>query len=184
MGKLWKFYKKDTNSSSLSVQDKCPLYAFTNSKKLLLAFISNRDIKANFYFITDDDISKEDYVLFANKNKSCMLDDYVYKTCILTDNNKYKLHDVQVVSTYSEYYYVQDAVEDGIFAGDIIDLSMFINTDIFKNKYKKSLDLIKYTESSTFIRGIAPTEVDVYSDPTLIYDELQIFIDNFGYLFK
>lgn len=194
--KLYKFYKRPTdealkNSVDLSIEDKYPLYAFTKDKKLRNEFLNVRD-KDKFIEIKTD-VTKEEYVEFANKNSKQSLQYYVldhlknYRRKEKDEQIK-NIIQVKIVCTWNEIEFVEAYNDTGIS-----EISDTINYHIFpfmlKEKYLNALKKLEYigfwyvnANIDRYESIMTGEELDNigYEFPDITFDELSTFVMLFG----
>lgn len=202
--KVYKFYKNPTDeelisAEDLSIEDKYPLYAFTDNKDLRERFIADRDMSKFIEIVSK--MGKDEYVNFANKNNGERLDVYKYEhnkgyvsgaSGEIRYSKTYRMVDVPVVSTWSEREWVGSIAEDGI-----TDLTDYIGYQFFpfilKSKYVKALSTLEFL---SYWKLLGPTdrfqdyarddeldELD-YSPPAIQIDELNLLVQLFSDKFK
>lgn len=177
--KLYKFYKKPSKdaletSYDLSIEDKYPLYAFTNDKKIRDIFYEDRNIKKFIEIKTK--ITKDEYVDFVNRNNGCLLSENVFKHFNGYSSSKFSnenYDDIKIVSTWYEKEYTNDYIETYLLSDEIYDNGLIVFPFIFKEKYIKALGLIKYIDNW---RMISP---DHYLNKYLTEEETEEYIDNY-----
>lgn len=189
MKTVYRFYKKpdkelmDEEYSDLSIEDKYPLYAYTNSKEMRNGFLEVRN--PDKFIELKSKMSKEDYINFANGHSSQRLDIYKYSHCkgYEKDRSEPILEDIEVISTWQEKEFVEAYSENGMFDGDI-DYKFF--PFLFKKKYYKALEILKffdiwklYSDANNYEHFMSEDEIDKYLSygfPSISYDELNVFI--------
>lgn len=191
MKTVYRFYTKPTdealqNNDDLAIEDKYPLYAFTNKKSLYKAFKETRDIKNSFILIKSE-MTDEEYVEFANTSNGNMLSTYSF----IHFPARYEDEpiDVKIVCTWNEKEFVQAFLDDGMSEINE-DISYDTFPFIFQNKYIKTLSMLQYIgfwkmhgRPQVFREFIRDDEYEQYMDcsyPSVSFDELNVFI----YLFK
>ena len=192
--KIWKWYKNLTDeqfesSGNLDLEDKYPLYAFTNKKKFAKKFREMRRMKKFIELCTD--IEKEDFIELCNKRNRQMLKMYKYS---YFPKDKYgKVEDVKILSTGDEKDTTSAALDD-VFDADSGQGIMRYNFNpfILKMEYINALNVLElislwkiYTTTPVDERIANELGFDLdYSYPQLIYDELVGFISIYGDTFK
>lgn len=204
--KVYKFYKNPTdnellsaNVDDLTIQDKYPLYAFTDNKEIRERFISERNMDRFIEIITK--MSKEEYVDFANRNNGERLDVYSYehnnkyvskKSGKLKYSETYEMIDAKVISTWSEREWVNSIADDGI--SDLTDyISYHFFPFILKKKYIKALAILEFLSYwkllgpvqmyEEYARDDELGDLD-YSPPSTQIDQLNLLLHLFGDTFK
>ena len=189
--KLWKWYKclhgdAYEASSNLDIQDRYPLYAFTNNKKYRNGFRSMR--KPENFIEIQSEVTKEEYVNFCNSRNKQMLNMYSY-----THFPKGKIYgkekEVKILSTGDEYDTTAACLED-VFNTDSMqglmkyDFNPFILKDKYINLLHKMqyIDLWKmYTHEKINHKILEELGYDSdYSYPDLRYNEFMGFIGLYG----
>ena len=111
--KVWRFYKKPTKVNeipeTISEEEKFPLYAITNDKKLAKEFMKTRDMSI-FTVKKDTEVGKSEYAEIVSKNRSALL---VVNNLITSKDkytNKQEVYEVPVVMTTFEKITVNEPV--------------------------------------------------------------------------
>lgn len=190
--KIWKWYKNLTNeefeaSHDIALEDKYPLYAFTTNKK-------HRDLwremrKKEAFIEMKSDITKEEYVEFANKNRMQLLEFIKYKKFVRYNSTRQpELIEVELLTTGFERDTATSMYEqmfDQNTGGAMLDFSF--PPMILADKYFKALYSLQYFSHWKVYSNIesAPTEEDIiermgieldYSYPEVDADEFSIFV--------
>lgn len=196
--KLFKFYKNPSdeileNAQDLSIQDKYPLYAFTNDKKLAKEFSETRDMKKFIKRVSH--IEKSEYVDFTNQNRGQLLEKYSYSRFkgYTSDASEVMTDKVELLTTWQERELTAASVDDGI-----ADLTDFISYNffpfIFERKYVKALDKLQFITHWKYLGYpekykdfISIDEVETFMDfssPNISVDEFSVYILLFGDTYK
>lgn len=178
------------------IEDKYVLYATTNSKKIAKEFRNMRNMK-RFYEVCSDDITKEEYKVFANRNRSTVLEEHD----LLTVKNKYEKNQeiirIPMIITMAEYQFIYDVTDD---TGAIFDENEWYapamsvaNPVFFDNKCRRALDFLGYSQQYYLYRAQYYDDRNVYSEtgddidynmPLYTIDEFEIFLAEYGDLIK
>ncbi len=186
--KIWKYYlkpEKETDNPNYDIEDRYPLYAITNNKKLAEKFKRSRNMKK--FIETKAHVDKESYIEYINRNRSFKLVEYGLKTWFQHDKfDKDAIYEVDVVMTEME----RSTVEDGLL--EFEDISFWVNAPkpyMFEDKYVEALRTLEYIRSMK-IFGHATSFMDYddkdsdYSAPTMTKDELSLFSKMYYRLMK
>lgn len=192
--KLYKFYKNPSddvleNARDLSIQDKYPLYAFTNDKKLAKKFMQTRNMKKFIKRVSD--IDKNEYVEFANNNRGQMLETYAYDRFVsyTSDPSERRMEKIQILTTWEEREMTSVSADDGVN-----DLTEYVNYNflpfIFQKKYLNALDTLEFITHWKYLgvpekysEFITPDENEKYMDfssPNISVDEFALYILLYG----
>ena len=184
---LYRIYKKPTQEAwekchDLELQDKFPLYAFTNNKEYYKKFEEMRDMDK--FIVQKSKVTHDEFVEFANSNSSCILNYYDFTHKIGYNERGPKVEEIQVLCTWTEKEYV-DATVDDVFT----DMNMTNSIScpfILADKYLDALDKLAYVGfwrlynddyDSLIFAEIQPMG---YEYPPYSVDELMLFITLFG----
>lgn len=198
--KLYKFYKRISDearancTSNESIEDMYPLEAFTNDKSLRNRFKEERDMSQ--YIEIKTEVTKDEYVAFANNDTGKKLDIYTYE-----HKRKYASYDddtdgcvcdnMEILSTWFEREVVE-SYEDALCDESLFTLFPLV----FKPKYIKALSKLEYmsfwaliSDKNRYISVLTPDELEeldemVYSIGDTQFDRFAIFIELFGDKFK
>lgn len=201
--KIWKWYKVPPEEhagqlSNLSVEDKYPLYAFTDDKKLRDLFRETRNTEK--FIEMKSDIDKEEFVAFANHHNGCQLKMYDFDRFIKypsraeEDDPPYEpeFETVQVLATWSEREITQSALETFSDSGGGQCAQTYpFSPLVFQDKYVRALELLQYIKFWTLYSSenvsdmeefmLAGFNIDIdYSYPDVTYDEFAAFINLFA----
>ena len=165
------------------LKDQYPIYAITNKKKLAKMFKKQR--KKKKYLCDIQNMDKEEYSVFANRHRSCVLEKQSLLTVIKKYTKEEKQFYVTIAMTADEMNEMDDPVVSAFFNDDEYWLSldtMITDQSYFKEKYRKVLKYLDYTDmyklSTGYFLGDLSDEDD-YSAPDFSVDELQLFTDYF-----
>lgn len=202
--KVWKFYKNLTEEeyeavqgTDLSLEDKYPLYAFTNKKEYRDMFKSMR--KKSRFIEMEAEMTKEEWIDFANNNRINMLDMYSFKEYKKKRKGREpQFKDVQVLSTWAEKE-TTNACLESLCTPDISNggsMQYPINILVFKDEYIKALMVLGYIDywkmyyesdvpEEELLKDLASIGIDIdYSAPNVIYNEFTGFLNLYGDTFK
>lgn len=113
--KIWKWYRNLSEEEfeaarDDAIEDKYPLYAFTDDKEIRDLWRKMRD-KDKFIEIKSS-ISKEDYVVYTNNNRGALLEFHEYSKFMGYDKDpEDRFVSVKILSTWSEKENVQSMLE-------------------------------------------------------------------------
>ena len=186
--KVWRFYKKPTKVNeipeTISEEEKFPLYAITNDKKLAKEFMKTRDMSI-FTVKKDTEVGKSEYAEIVSKNRSALL---VVNNLITSKDkytNKQVVYEVPVVMTTFE----KITVNEPVLTIDDEQSWMSPTTPspyIFNNKILKALKLLDYEQKFRIFNldysNISADEV--YDTPSYYVDTVEFFVDTFGETLK
>lgn len=178
-------------SNKFSRQEMNRLYAITNKKKYAKLFMETRNM--NKFILIKQDIDEDIYVEFANKKHGVVLDMNTYRYYPKLSKNIEDSDTIQILSTYMERMQVDSQVDQSL-----LGFSLSINFQdpfILRKEWLEVLDLLEYINFyKIYISETLPfddarvrplIEYDEYpSEPMLLVDELQVFIQNFGKYMK
>lgn len=186
--KFWRFYQKPKKkeleakkSKGCSIEEMYPLYAYTNKKKVALAFIQERAM-SKFLVGVSDDIELSEYIEFVNNNRGEEISFYEVPTAIHKFTNEQKIIDVQLALTFNEKQLL-DNIECEL--SDQMYWYGMPCPDIFTKKYQKLLDKLDYNIQYKLMTDYHPMDDDEadYSAPDIDYDTLACFLHEYGHLF-
>ena len=196
--KIYKYYKKLSDdimkaSMDLSLEDKYPLYAFTNDKKVREEFKNTRDMNNFIEIVTK--VTKEEYKEFGNANSGALLNYYKYESHKgYNDEKNVRMNDIQVLSTWNEKEAVNACLDNNVSSINENVAYDILFPFMFKMEYIKALgklmylDIWKYYGSIEKFKEFLTEEeleyVDDYSYPDIKFDELNTFIMLYGNTFK
>ena len=184
--KVYKFFRipDEDDYDDFDIERRYTLYAITNNKKYAKRFKEDRNMK-NFICKIHDDIDKDEYSEMCNAERGTVLDLYPLKTVFDNVRISRNAETNDVLMTYNEKQILDDAQT-------IIDDESFWRTMpyplLFKTKYVNILKQLQYLSYFTLMTyGILPDNLmeklskvnDDYSTPTIVPDEVAIFIDTF-----
>ena len=193
MKTVYRFYQKyDDNildaNMDLDIQDKYPLYALTNNKKLAKEFMNQRNM--DMFILRKSKMEEDEYITFANRNSSSVLSPYEYT--YYDRNNNFKECDTTIVSTWNEREILSAIMDDTAQIDET--LSYDVVPFIFDKKYVKALDTLGYVAfwklygNVNKYRDVLTEEeldfADDYSFPDVKYDEVSLFINMYSYTMK
>lgn len=178
----YRFYKKPTNLEEMperiSLSDKYPLYALTANKKLAKQFKKERNM--DMFIVQKSDIDKETYSVFANQNRSTVLEPCKLITCIDKYKKTQRMEDVELVLTYAE----RQVVEEGqlfIFEENWWRMYYANSPFIFKEEYVRALAKIDFIDFyKLYNSDVYLDQYDDYSVPNYYIDELAYFLSIYG----
>lgn len=200
---IHKFYKKpsdDYNLDDINIEDRYPLYAFTDDKKMCNKFMKERNMDLFIYIKSE--ATKELYVNFANKYSGSKLDEYeyYYKDPRYISKKEKRSADewlvAKIVSTWTERAMISDITEIGLSEGEG-GMDYRGNPFILKKKYFNALRKLQYVDLWKVYTNMKEdaiytvnrlgldeeTELD-YSTPDISYDELELFLFQYGWMFS
>ena len=184
----------EKHNDKVHVEDKYVLYAITNDKNIAKEFRNTRNMKR--LYECSSKVSKEEYRIFANRNRSTVLDYYELITVVNKYEKKQKTVKVNVLMTMSEYQFVIDSVEDtGIIFGEADFCAPYMrvaNPAFFNTKILRMMDYLAYKQLYYMYRsGQYIDEIDYdggddpdYDLPIMTIDEVEVFITQFSDLLK
>jgi len=184
----------EKHNKKVHVEDKYVLYAVTNDKKMAKEFRNTRDMKR--FYECSSKVSKEEYRIFANRNRSTVLEYYELLTVIHKYEKNQKTVKANVLMTMSEYQFVSDAIEDtGVLFGEsdfCAPEMMVANPSFFNSKIRRMMDFLAYKQLYYLYRsGIYNDEIDYengddpdYDMPLMTVDEMEVFVTRFSELLK
>ena len=186
--KVWRFYKKPTKVNeipeTISEEEKFPLYAITNDKKLAKEFMKTRDMSI-FTVKKDTEVDKSEYAEIVSKNRSALL----VVNNLITSKDKYtnnqEVYEVPVVMTTFE----KITINEPVLAIDDEQSWMSPTTPspyILNNKILKALKLLDYEQKfRIFNLDYSNVSTDeVYDTPSYYVDTVEFFVDTFGETLK
>ena len=181
--KVYKFFKvPDKNDrDEVDLDHKYILYAMTNNKEYAKRFKEDRNMK-KFIYKVHNDISKEEYIEMCNHDRGSILELHELVTIFdnnHTFNNKEKR---KVLMTYTERQLVEEPMT---LLDDESTWHSMPYPLIFKSKYFNMLDKFQYLNYYKLmtceylpykLSEKLSTHNDDYSAPTLLYDEVALFV--------
>jgi hypothetical protein len=203
MKTVYRFYKKPSDEAyeaskddeDLSLEDKYPLYAFTNDKEIRDEFISVRN-RERFIEIKSK-MERSEYRDFANSNNHQLLKKYKFSHLKeYKDHGGPEIEDIEIVSTWSEKEFIEAFADAGL-ANDNEGITSETSGDekyrffpfMLKEKYVEALSTIEYLnhwklygKPEYYYELLTDNEQELmdYSYPSTSYDELNLFILLFG----
>ncbi len=180
----------EKHNDKVHVEDKYVLYAITNDKNIAKEFRKTRNMKR--LYECSSKVSKEEYRIFANRNRSTVLDYYELITVVHKYEKKQKTVKVNILMTMAEYQFVMDAVEDtDIIFGEADFCSPYMrvaNPAFFNRKILRMMDYLAYKQLYYMYRsGTYNDEIDYdggddpdYDLPILTIDEVEVFLTQFS----
>lgn len=197
--KIWKWYKNLTDeqydsSSNLALEDKYPLYAFTNNKKYKELFREMR--KKEAFIEMKDYMTDEEYVKFANKYRGLLLDMHPFSRIIGRNGREPKFQDVPILTTWDEKDMTEAAIQSFSDSGSGMGVQEYpFSPIIFREKYFNALHILQYVDhwklfttndiSSYEEQMMQKLGVDIdYSYPDLRFDEFKVFINLYSDILK
>mgnify|MGYP004452486811 CR=1 FL=1 len=195
---LYKFYRaldENIDTSDLRMNEKYPLYAFTTDKKIYKDFKNMRNMSK--FHVIKSEISKSDFVEFANSHSNAKLDYFTYSS---VDKNKYRMMDIYILSTWHERENTDAIASEGYIYGICdpeyhFNFNISLNPFILKNKWIKLLKDIVYIDAwklfgnpEKFLSSISDDDKNDflgYEYPDTVHiDESAIFVFLYGELLK
>lgn len=199
--KVWKWYKNLTKeqyeaSQNLKIEDRYPLYAFTNDKKIRDLFRKMRNKER--YIELKSKMTEEEYVNFVNNHRGCLLEYHKYSKIVgyEKDSTDPLMEDIRLLTTWDEKEYVQSSIESFSDTGSGLCIQTYpFPPFVFNDKYFKALHKLQYVD---YWKLYTPATLDSddeatlkalgadidYSYPTVIFDEFAIFVNLFGDMLK
>lgn len=180
----------EKHNDIVHVEDKYVLYAITNDKNIAKEFRNTRNMKR--LYECSSKVSKEEYRIFANRNRSTVLDYYELITVVHKYEKKQKTVKVNILMTMAEYQFVMDAVEDtDIIFGEADFCSPYMrvaNPAFFNRKILRMMDYLAYKQLYYMYRsGTYNDEIDYdggddpdYDLPIMTIDEVEVFLTQFS----
>ena len=180
----------EKHNDKVHVEDKYVLYAITNDKNIAKEFRNTRNM--NRLYECSSKVSKEEYRIFANRNRSTVLDYYELITVVHKYERKQKTVKVNILMTMAEYQFVMDAVEDtDIIFGEADFCSPYMkvaNPAFFNRKILRMMDYLAYKQLYYMYRsGTYNDEIDYdggddpdYDLPIMTIDEVEVFLTQFS----
>ena len=185
--KVWRFYKKPTKGDEIpegiSEEDKFPLYAITNDKKLAKEFMRTRNMDI-FMVKKNTEVSKSEYADLANKYRSAVL----IKKDLLTSKDKYtdkqEVYEIPVVMTVFEKITVEEPVLP--IDDEQTWMTLMPSPYIFNNKILKALKLLDYEQKYRIFKlDFSHVSGDeAYETPSYYVDTVEFFVETFGETLK
>lgn len=192
--KIWKWYKNLSDeefiaSKNLSIEDKYPLYAFTNKKKYAKQFKKMRRMER--FIEVHDNLTRAEYTEFCNNKNKQMLKMYPYT---YFDKKKYGIPlEIKILTTGDEKDTTGAALDD-IFDSDSMQGMMVyeFNPFVLNIEYLNALNKLEfinlwkmYTAQHIDYRVAEELGFQLdYSYPEITYDEVVGFITIYGDTFK
>lgn len=181
--RIWKFFKKSTVKADevpkgVQLTDRYPLYAMTNNEEYAKEFKEMHDM-SKFITKVEKDILREEYTLYANRNRGTILDYYNIETD-RGDGVEY----ARILMTMTEYTILESP--DVCFLNDMYWLHNLLSPEFVTKKYREALDSIQYTNTYKIFNGITDEDFsfDDYSAPDMRIDQLAVYISVFYDLLK
>lgn len=180
----------EKHNDKVHVEDKYVLYAITNDKNIAKEFRNTRNMKR--LYECSSKVSKEEYRIFANRNRSTVLDYYELITVVNKYDKKQKTVKVNILMTMAEYQFVMDAVEDtDIIFGEADFCAPYMrvaNPAFFNRKILRMMDYLAYKQLYYMYRsGTYNDEIDYdggddpdYDLPIMTIDEVEVFLTQFS----
>lgn len=173
------FKRKDINS----------LYAITNKKKFAKKFMEERNM--NKFLMFKYDIEENLYIELANKRRGIVLDEYNYRYYPRVKENSDDSKVVSILSTYMERMTIDSQADQSLLG--FSESINFQDPFCLKKDLLNDLRTLEYVtmykmyiaNSLSFDSKYIPIDEEGYLEmPAVLIDELQLFILNFGKLFK
>lgn len=188
--KIYKFYRVHSdegleNSQDLDVRDKYPLYAFTNDKSVRKEFKEFRDMSK--FVERKSTIDDSEYRDFENSHRSQLLQKRKLKTFNDYGEEPF-ITEAEVICTWSEMDYMSDSMDN-----ILTEVNFSPNPFLFTEEYTEALRELEYINIWKIYRNPriysgCPGHIDLddldYSPPAIYPDELRVFLELFGELFK
>ena len=205
--KLYRFYKNLTDEEfeftrnsrlNISIEDKYPLYAFTNNKKYRNLFKLMRNEK--LFIEMKDEVTKEEYIEFLNKHVYSELKILPYRkfTGRRTNNNEPIFTDVNILSNRNELNTIEEISENTLLldtsSGGILNLDFNLLT--YKRKIISSLDTLGFLDLWKFYVESEHKKFNLFSElnndevefdynmPDFEYDYFNLFLNVYGDTFN
>ena len=191
--KLYKFYNKVIDELGgdryNSIDEKYPLIGHTNKKKIRDMYVASRNPKSFIEIVTD--ISKEDYLSYANSYNGQKLDIYEYLSPKYTSTREVDLSHISIVTSWFERESISSIEDEGM--SYIMENSVRYNVIfpfVFKSKYIKALNDLEFIAfwkllaNPNAYKNIMTDEeyesCDNYYAPSIIWNEFRSLIDEFS----
>lgn len=166
--KVYRYYDKTReNIYSDRIEDKYPLVAITNDKKLAKDFEKTR--KMNKLIRISDKMDKDMYIAYVNKHRGEEIDK---DSLFISFDEKGHQNDVYIPHTWMEKSMVEDTGDSLLSNPNIVQA----DPRLLNKKYIKALDLLGYVQIYKLNNRLA----DDYDMPSFVMDELSIFINIYG----
>lgn len=182
--KVYKFFKipHENEKDDIDIERRYPLYAITNKKKYAERFKEDRNMK-KFICKVHEDVSKDEYAEMCNEDRGAVL--FVRSLTTIFDDIRITQNKVEsdVLMTYWEKQLLD---EPNTLLDDENTWMLMPFPMIFKSKYIKALNDLQYI---TYYKLMSaewlpcnlmnkfPVDDDDYSAPSILYDEVALFID-------
>ena len=184
--KVYKFFKipSEYEKDDIDIERKYVLYALTNKKEYADRFKEDRNMK-KFICKVHKHVDSDEYTAICNNDRGAVLELHQLTTVFDENHTSRNSHKKEVLMTYWENQMIIDA---NIALDDESLWRSMPYPLIFKQKYKKMLDALQYTNYYKLMtaeylpfdlsQSLAESDDDLdYSAPSLMHDELAIFID-------
>lgn len=182
--KVYKFFKipKDIDNDDIDLERKYVLYAITNNKDYAKRFKQDRNME-KFIYKVHKNITQEEYAEMCNEERSAVLEYHTLET-IFNKHTRSNIVKKDVLMTYWEKQLLE---EPSTLLDDERTWLYLPYPLIFKHKYYKMLEAFEYvTYYKLMTVQYLPFELaeelsnkttDDYSAPSIMYDEVALFID-------
>ena len=170
---------------SLSVEDKYPLFAITNDKKIKKEFESCYNMKQFKRMVTE--LTEDEYVDFAMRNRGKVLEMYEFTGV----NNHWKKNQETFTITLPITFVIKQHIEDMAYPGTnqdlwIDDYENYINPTELNEEYTKPLLTLGYFAAyDNYFGGIDRYGWDLISSfPMFEFNSFDYFCESERWLFE
>ena len=169
--KIWIFYLLEEDHGT----DKYDIYAFTDNISYVEGFVKTRNMSK--FYMKACKLDKAEYNDLIRHYMNSELDIFEGHT---KTSNKYKSKEFEIVLTRREKIQMQSI--SSLYINDYIYKNVWDSPFVFKKKYQKALDILKYSGLHDFVVNGVDSYMSV--EEVLTADDFNFILNTYGNLFQ